>query len=86
MFPYFCTAKLVIKLLRTHIYLDERWYQVFYYYGRQSALSVEKVMNYGLGEQTMRWTENGLNGQAQRVGVSSAKSSGRPETSGVHQG
>jgi len=47
---------------------------------------VEKLMNYGLNEQIVRWTENWLNGQAQRVVVSSGKCSVRPVASGVHQG
>lgn len=34
----------------------------------------EKMLNYGLGEQTARWIKNWLSGQTQRVLVSGAKS------------
>ncbi|KAK4816991.1 hypothetical protein QYF61_025911 [Mycteria americana] len=44
---------------------------------------IEKLMNYGLHEQTssLRWVENWLNGQAQRIVISGTKSSWRPAKS-----
>ena len=44
---------------------------------------VENVMKYGPDEQTVRWIENCLNSQAQRVVTSGEKSSWRPIASGV---
>ena len=46
---------------------------------------IEKVMKYGLDEQTVKWTENWLNGRAQSVMISSTKSGWRWVTS-VHWG
>ncbi|KAK4806885.1 hypothetical protein QYF61_012606 [Mycteria americana] len=39
---------------------------------------IDKVMKYGLDEQTVRWAENWMNGRAQRVVISGTKSSWRP--------
>ncbi|GAB0210229.1 mitochondrial enolase superfamily member 1 [Grus japonensis] len=47
---------------------------------------IGKLRKHGLDEWTVRWVENWLNGRAQRVVISSAESSGRPESSGVPQG
>ena len=44
-----------------------------------------KLLPSGLGEQTVRWIENWLNGRAPRVVISSAKSGWRLVTSGAPQ-
>jgi len=47
---------------------------------------IQKLVKYGLDEQAVRWIENWLNGQAQRVVVSGRKSSWSPEATDVLQG
>jgi len=46
---------------------------------------LDKLLVYGMHEQTLRWTETWLNGQAQRVVISGTASSWRPETGAVPQ-
>jgi len=46
-------------------------------------VSVEKLMKYGLDEQTVKWTENRLNSWFQRTAINCVKSSKRPVTSNV---
>jgi len=46
---------------------------------------VKKLLIYGLHEQTVRWIENWLNGWAQRIVISSMKSSWGPVTTSVPQ-
>lgn len=38
----------------------------------------EKLLKYGLDEQTVKWIENWLNGQSQSTLISGAKTSRRP--------
>ena len=45
--------------------------------------SSDKLAKYGLDKWAVRWTENWLNSQAQRVVISSRKSSWRSDTSGL---
>jgi len=47
---------------------------------------IDKCRKYGLDRWTVRWIENWLNGQAQRVVMSAMKSSCRQVTSGTPQG
>lgn len=43
----------------------------------------ENLLMYGPDEQTVKWTENWLNSQDQRVVISSTKSSWSPVTSSI---
>ena len=45
-----------------------------------------KLRKYGLDEWTLRWSENWLNGRAQRVVISDTESTWRPVASGVPPG
>ena len=47
---------------------------------------VMKLRKYWIDEWIVRWTENELTGQAQRVGTSSAEFGWRPVTSDIPQG
>ncbi|GAB0183775.1 mitochondrial enolase superfamily member 1 [Grus japonensis] len=47
---------------------------------------IGKLRKSGLDERTVRWTENWLNGRAQRVVISSAESSWRPAAGSVPKG
>ena len=49
----------------------------------QTSCKQIKLRKCGLDEWSVRWTENWLNGTAQRVVISGAESSWRPLTSGV---
>jgi len=46
----------------------------------------DKVLMYGLDEQTVGWIENQLNGWVQRVEIGGTQCSRRPVTSSVSQG
>lgn len=50
-----------------------------------TGCSIDKVM-YGLDGQTVNWTENWLNGEAQRVVLSDTESGWRPVTSTAPRG
>ena len=45
-----------------------------------------KLRKCGMDEWSVRWTENWLNGRAQRIGFSSTESSWRPVIGGVRWG
>jgi len=47
---------------------------------------IEKLMKYGPDEQTARWTENWLDGQAQKVVIRAMKSIYRPVSSSAPHG
>lgn len=46
----------------------------------------EKLIKDGLADQIVMWTENWLDGQAQKVVIEAMKSSWRSVSSSVHQG
>ena len=42
---------------------------------------IDKLMTYGLDEQTVKWIENRMNGRAQKVVISGTKLSWKPVAS-----